>query len=56
LSSPRPPSSVRFWREEEQSRYDALSSSAEIQAKAAIATLIDKLIETGGSADRANAP
>lgn len=46
---------IRFWREEEQSRYDVLSSSAEIQVKAGIATPIDKLIETGGLAGRANA-
>jgi hypothetical protein len=25
---------IRFWREENQSRYDVLSSSAEIQVKA----------------------
>jgi hypothetical protein len=38
---------IRFWREEDQSRYDVLSSSAEIQVKAGIPTPIDKLIETG---------
>jgi len=43
---------IRFWREreEDQSRYDVLSSSAEIQVKTGIATSIDKLIETGGLA------
>jgi hypothetical protein len=44
-----------FLEEEEQSRYDVLSSSAEIQVKAGIATLIDNLIGTGGVAGRANA-
>ena len=41
---------IRFWREKDQSRYDVLSSNAELQVKAGIATPIDKMIETGGLA------
>jgi hypothetical protein len=46
---------IRFWRQEDQSRYDVLSSTGEIHVQAGIAPPIDKLIETGGLAGRANA-
>ena len=46
---------IRFWRQEDQSRYDVLSSTGEIHVHAGIAPPIDKLIETGGLAGRANA-
>jgi glycogen debranching enzyme len=42
---------IRFWREEDHSRYDVLSSSAEIQVKAGIATRFDMQIETGKQPD-----
>ena len=45
---------IRFWREENQSRYDVLSLNAELKVKAGIATPIDKLIETGGLAGGAS--
>jgi len=38
---------IRFWREDDQSRYDVLSSNGEIQVKAGITTTINKRIETG---------
>jgi glycogen debranching enzyme len=38
---------IRFWRQEDQSRYEVLSSNAEIRVEAGIATHIDRLIETG---------
>jgi glycogen debranching enzyme len=37
---------IRFWREDDQSRYDVLSTSAEIQVKAGIATRFNMPIET----------
>ena len=46
---------IRFWREDDRSRYDVLSASAEIQVKAGVAPPIDKMIETGGLAGGASA-
>jgi hypothetical protein len=42
----RTPVTIRFWREGDRSRYDVLSSSAEIQVKVGVATRFDMQIET----------
>jgi glycogen debranching enzyme len=46
---------IRFWRQEDQSRYEVLSSNAGIRVEAGMATPVAGVIESGRLAGRANA-